>query len=198
MNPQQTVMIDPITPRTSGYLIESDSPAIAAAFFTDARLITARRAAMNHLETLLTALWQQEDFTVNIQIHLVEADPENPQPTAQRVALIYQRRAIDCGPWSPQQFAVCQQELDSLNEEFNYYLAHLQALGQGYYHIDTFLEVGNDQPVPVHQLIVLADAFSYAFVLVAGLGANTPQADNYFTTNAFYSMRLLTVTPQTN
>lgn len=174
-------------PLLPGYLIESDWLSQPIVFIANHKLITARREAMTRLEAMLEEIWRRDDYTTNIQIHLVEANPMNPLATAKRIALVYQRDTLDLGPWSETKKAHFLDELTALDEEFNYYLQNQQSMGQGFFHIHSYQEGRID---PVAEQCVIADAFGYAMILTGGFETAPGEPDSYSIT-PFHSMRPL-------
>lgn len=177
-------------PLLPGYLIESDWLSQPIVFIANHKLITARREAMTRLEAMLEEIWRRDDYTTNIQIHLVEANPMNPLATAKRIALVYQRDTLDLGPWSETKKAHFLDELTALDEEFNYYLQNQQSMGQGFFHIYSYQEGRID---PVAEQCVIADAFGYSSVLAGGFNQDDSTAE-FYTVTPFHSMRPLQLT----
>lgn len=176
---------------TPGYLVECIGLSDAPVFFADANLLSARRAAMSYLETLLTGLWQQNDNATDIQIRLIEADPAAPTETAHHLALIYQRKNIELLTPAVESQAGIMKAWDELHQEFMYYLSHQQHMGMGFFYISIYDDAKAD---PRYTASILTDALSYAITQDRNLNPNPgdPHFSGQCTVPVFHSMRHLT------
>ncbi|MBD2703795.1 hypothetical protein IC229_24325 [Spirosoma sp. BT702] len=175
-NPTQTI---------TGYLVTNAQQPQTAAFFTDPKLLQARRMALDYVEQR-TAADSLSDIALAYEIQLVEANPQTPLTHYQPIALIHQQElAAQKATPSPERQTRCQHGMEELHQEYLYYLANQQSMGLGFFRLACY-DPGED--VASLQLSILADAMAYSCILDSGLNLSsfTPDLPERNTITTFY------------
>ncbi|MVM35485.1 hypothetical protein GO755_36020 [Spirosoma sp. HMF4905] len=167
---------------TPAYIVFHQHEAIpmTQTLFTHDRLLTARKAAMSHVEKLLAELWQRGDYQTIIEVRLIETGTEPIPFDSPAIALVYQltysRKHNLTYPEAKAAFCAA---MDQLHAEFLYYQANAYSMGFGYFR--TEMELGEN---PRQTFCHLYEASGYTNVL-------SSQCEAYHTDTELPGMTLI-------